>query len=207
MKSPDIQQSKGLLRHCQEFDRLLIEEEGQLLCYNEPTDNLDDENLRIFSPLSLVLACFRPWPYNEMGGNMGALQTCNNVKQIYYWPGMSDWICALTVDWLTCQNNEPKPKHRIEAPLEELQKEITPFRTIDKDHKGLLHPPSNRNCHRLLDIDAIFRLLMVYPVKNTGAQATISAVEKLVQFFGLSQSIVHGRGTTIINTDFINCTK
>ena len=46
-KTPGIQQSKGLLRYCQEFDRLLIEEEGQLLCYNEPTDKLDDENLRI----------------------------------------------------------------------------------------------------------------------------------------------------------------
>ena len=46
-KTPEIQQSKGLLRYCQEFDRLLIEEEGQLLCYNEPTDKLDDENLRI----------------------------------------------------------------------------------------------------------------------------------------------------------------
>ena len=43
-KTPEIQQSKGLLRYCQEFDRLLIEEEGQLLCYNEPTDKLDDEN-------------------------------------------------------------------------------------------------------------------------------------------------------------------
>ena len=37
-KSPDIQQSKGLLRYCQEIDRLLIEEERQLLCYNDPTD-------------------------------------------------------------------------------------------------------------------------------------------------------------------------
>ena len=46
-KSPDIQQSKGLLRYCQEFNRLLIEEEGQLLRWNEPTDNLDDKNLRI----------------------------------------------------------------------------------------------------------------------------------------------------------------
>ena len=45
-KSPDIQQSEGLLRYCQEFDRLLIEEERQLLCYNEPTDNLDKENLQ-----------------------------------------------------------------------------------------------------------------------------------------------------------------
>ena len=47
--SPGVQQSKGLLRCCQEFDRLLIEEEGQLLCYNEATDKLDDENLRTFS--------------------------------------------------------------------------------------------------------------------------------------------------------------
>ena len=37
-KTPEIQQSKGLSRYCQEFDRPLIEEEGQLLCYNEPTD-------------------------------------------------------------------------------------------------------------------------------------------------------------------------
>ena len=33
-KTPEIQQPKGLLRFCQEFHRLLIEEEGQLLCYN-----------------------------------------------------------------------------------------------------------------------------------------------------------------------------
>ena len=34
--APEIQQSKGFLRYCQEFDLLLIEEGGQLLCYNEP---------------------------------------------------------------------------------------------------------------------------------------------------------------------------
>ena len=57
-KSPEIQQSKGLLRYCQEFNRLLIEEEGQLLCYNERSDKLEEENLRICLPLSLFLACF-----------------------------------------------------------------------------------------------------------------------------------------------------
>ena len=31
-KTPEIQQSKGLLRYCQDFDRPLIEEEGQFLC-------------------------------------------------------------------------------------------------------------------------------------------------------------------------------
>ena len=36
-KSPEVQQSKGLLRYCQDFNRLLVEDEGQLLCYNEPS--------------------------------------------------------------------------------------------------------------------------------------------------------------------------
>ena len=53
VKSPEIQQSKGLLRYCQELDRLLIETKGQLLCYIEPSDKLHEENLRICLPLSL----------------------------------------------------------------------------------------------------------------------------------------------------------
>ena len=206
-KSPDIQQSKGLLRYCQELDRLLIEEEGQLLCYNEPTDKLDDENLRICLPLSLFLACFRLGHYNEMGGHIGAAKTYNNAKWLYYWPGMFDWICAITADCLTCQNNKPKPKHTNEIPLEEWQNETLPFRTIHIDHKGPLNPPSNRNLHCLLVIDAFSRFLMVYPVTNTGAQATISAVEKWIHSFGIPQSIVHGRGTAFINTDIINWKK
>ena len=48
---------------------------------------------------------------------------------------------------------------------------------------------------------------MVYPVTNTGAQATISAVEKWIHSFGIPQSMVHDRGTAFINTEFINWTK
>ena len=206
-KTPEIQQSKGLLRYCQEFDRLLIEEERQLLCYNEPTDKLDDENLRIFLPLSLFLACFRLGHYNEMGGDMGASKTYNNAKKFYIWPGMFHWICALTADCLTCQNNKPEPKHKIEVQPEEWQNETAPFRTIHIDHKGPLHPPSNRNLHCLLVIDAFFRFLLVYPVTNTGAQATVFAVENWIYSFGILQSFVHDRGTVFINTEFINWTK
>ena len=206
-KSPDIQQSKGLLRYCQEFDRLLIEEEGQFLCHNEPTDKLDDENLRICLPFFLLLACFRLGHYNKMGGHMGAAKTYNNAKRFYYWPGMFDWICALTADCLTCQNNIPKPKHRNEVPLEEWQKGTIPFRTIHIHQKGPLHPQSNRNLHCRLVIDAFSCFLMVYPVTNTGAQATISAVEKWINSFRIPQSIVHDRGTAFINTEFINWTK
>ena len=82
-----------------------------------------------------------------MGGHMGAAKTYNNAKRFYYWPGMFDWICALTADCLPCQNNKPKPKHRNEVPLEEWQNEKIPFRTIHIDHKGPVHPQSNRNLH------------------------------------------------------------
>ena len=75
IKSPEIQQSKGLLRYCQGINRLLFEEEGQLFCYNEPLDKPEEENLRIYLPLSLFLTCFRLGHYKEMGGHMGATKT------------------------------------------------------------------------------------------------------------------------------------
>ena len=203
-KSPEIQQSKGLLRYCQEFNRLLIEEEGQLLYYNEPTDKLEVENLRICLPLSLCLACFQLGHYNEMGGHMGATKTYANAKKFYYWPRMFDWICALTADCLTCQNNKPKPKHRNEVPLEGWQNEKVPFRTIHIDHKGPIHTTSASNVHCLLIVDAFSRFLIVYPVRNTTALATITAVEKWILSFGIPQSIIHDRVTAFIKTEFIN---
>ena len=125
-KSPEIQQSKGLLRYCRDFNRFLIhEEERQLLCYNEPLDKPEEENLRKCLPLSLVVACFRLRHYNEIGGHMGATKTY--AKRFYYWPGIFDWIWALTADCLTCQNNKSRPKHRNEVPLEDGKTKQFPF--------------------------------------------------------------------------------
>ena len=168
-KLPEIQQSEGLLRFCREFNRLPIEEEGQLLCYNEPSDKLEEENLRICLPLSVFLACLRLRHYNKKGGHMGATRTYANAKTFYNWPGKFDWICAQTADCLTCQNNKPKPKHGKEVLLEEWQNETVPFRTVHIDHKGPLHPTSASNAHSLLIIDAFSRFLMVYPVRKTTA--------------------------------------
>ena len=142
-----------------------------------------------------------------MGRHMNASKSYNNSKRFYYWPGMFDWICALTADCLTCQNNKPKPKHPNEVPPEEWQNETVPFRTIDIDHKGPPHPRSNRKLHCLVVIDSFSRFIMVYPVTNTGTQATNSAVEKWIHSFGFPQSIVHDSCTAFINTGFINWTK
>ena len=138
---------------------------------------------------------------------MGAAKTYNNAKQFYCWPGMSDWIFALTVDCLTCRNSKPKPKHRNDVSLEDWQNETVPFRTIHIDYKGPLHPPSNRNLQCVLIFDAFSRFLMAYPVTHTGAQAAISAVEKRMHSFGIPQSNVHDRGMAFINTEIINWTK
>ena len=84
LRAPEIRQSKDLLRYGQEQDRLLIEKHKQLLCYDEPSDTLDERNLRICLPLSLFLACFRMGHYNELGGHMGASKTYANAKRSYY---------------------------------------------------------------------------------------------------------------------------
>ena len=158
LRAPEIRQSEGLLRYGQELDRLFIEEHGQLLCYDEPSDTLAGRNLRICLPLSLFLACFRIGHYNEPGGHMGASKTYANAKRFCYWPGMFDWICALTADCLACQDKKPKPKHPYEVPLEEWQGDTAPFCTLHIDHKGLLHPPTNRNIQCLLIIDSFSRV-------------------------------------------------
>ena len=144
-----------------------------------------------------------------MGGHMGATKTYANATRFHYWPGMFDWICALTTDCLICQNNKPQPKHKNEdeVPLEDWQNDTIPFRMVHIDHKGPLHPPSNRNYLCLLAIDAFFRFLMVYPVANTSAQITIAAVEKWLLSFGIPHSIIHDRDTAFKNKDFVNWTK
>ena len=91
--------------------------------------------------------------------------------------------------------------------MEEWQGDTAPFCAIHIDHKGPLHPPSNRNTHCLLIVDSFSGFLMVYPVTNTGAQAKIAAVENWILHFGVPQSIIHDRGTTFLNTDFVNWTK
>ena len=75
------------------------------------------------------------------------------------------------------------------------------------DDRVPIHPTSASNVHCLLIVDAFSRFLMVYPVRNTTALVTITAVEKWILSFGIPLSIIHDQGTAFINTEFINWTK
>ena len=207
LRAAEIRQFKGLLIYCQELDTLLIEEHGQVVCYNEPSDTLGKENLRICLPLSSFSACFRMGHYNELGGHMGASKTYAGAKRVFYWPGTFNWICDLTADCLACQNNKPEPKYLSEVPLEEWQGDTAPFCAVHIDHKGPLHPSSNRNTPCFLINDSFSRFVRVYPVTNTGAQFKSAAVEKKIVQFGIPQSVIHDRGTAFLNTDFVNWTN
>ena len=122
---------------------------------------------------------------------MGATKVYANAKRFYFWPGMFDWITALTAYCLTFQNNKPKSKYRNKVPLEEWQNKTVPFCTVHIDHKGPLYPNSANNVQCLFIIDAFSRFLMVYPERNTTALATVAAVEMWILSFGIPQSIIH----------------
>ena len=130
------------------------------------------------------------------------------MRQYFFWPGRYKWIVYLIEYCIECQTNKSKRHDLHEAPLEQWgELETTPFKTIHIDHKGPLRPSSNSNNHCLVVVDAFSRFIGVYPVKDTSAQATITALEKWITSYGIPQKIIHDNGTAFINSDFINWIK
>ena len=112
------------------------------------------------------------------------------------------------MDCIECQNDTMKRNELHEAPLEQWgELDTTPFKTINIDHKGPLRPSSNSNNHCLVLVDAFSRFLGAYPIRDTGAQTTINALEKWITSYGIPQKIVQDNGSPFIKSDFINWTK
>ena len=110
-KRPQFNKAKEYFDIAKKLSDSESKKKRQLLCYNDPSDKMEDGNLRICSPLSLFLAGIRHGYYNEKNGHMVASQIYRNAKRLYCWLEVFDWICALIADCLTCQNNKHRPKH------------------------------------------------------------------------------------------------
>ena len=81
-KTAEAQQWKGLSRYGQDFDRLLIEEEGQLLCYNEPTVKIKQRKPTNWPTFVTLPSVFQTWTLqrNEaLHGRFQNLQQCKTV--------------------------------------------------------------------------------------------------------------------------------
>ena len=161
--------------------------------------------MKICVPLSLFLPLFKLAHTHSHSGHPGIFKTFESVRQNFFWPGRYKWIVHLIEDCIECQTSKSNCHDLHEAPLKQwVELETTPFKTIHIDHKGPLRPSSNSNNHCSVVVDAFSRFIGVYPVKDTSAQATITALEKWITFYGIPQEIIHDNGTAFINRDFIN---
>ena len=178
-KTPDVNQSKALLSYYNKFEQLFIEPDTNLLCYREPIQDTCKTEMKICVPLSLFLPLFSLAHTHSHSGHPRIFKTFENIIQYFFWPGRYKWIVYLIEDCIECQTNKTKRHDLHEAPLEQWgELETTPFKTIHIDHKGPLRPSINSNTHCLVVVDAFSRFIEAYPVRDTGAQTTINALEK-----------------------------
>ena len=207
-KTPDNNQSKALLSYYNKFEQLFIEPDTNLVCYKEPFQDTCRTEMKVCVPLSLLLPLFSVAHTHSHSGHPGIFKTFEIIRQYFFWPGRYKWIVYLIEDCIECQTNKMKRHDPHETPLEQWgELETTLLKTIHIDHKGPLRPSSNSNTHCLVDVDAFSRFIGVYPVRDTGAQTTINALENWITSYGIPQKIVHENGSASINSNFINWTK
>ena len=142
-----------------------------------------------------------------MGGHMGASKTYNNEND-----STTGLVCStgyvhspLIVGLAKTTNQSLNTETRYHWKKDKTRQSRSEQSILIR--RAPFHLLSKRNLHCLLVIDAFSRLLMVNPIINTGAQATVSAVEKWIHSFRNPQSIVLDRAPAFINTEFINWTK
>ena len=122
-----------------------------------------------------LLSC----PYTKPWWSSG--KTFENIGQYFFRPRRYNWIVKLIEDCIESQTNKTKRHDLDETPMEQWgELQTTPFKTIHIDHKGPLHPSSNSNTHCLVEVDAFSRFIGAYPVRDTGAQTTLNALEKWI---------------------------
>ena len=73
LKLLEVIESKGLFRYGQNFDQLLIEERGQLLCYNELSDKPKNKTLGKTSMITF-LSLFLFWTLHKDEQTYGHLE-------------------------------------------------------------------------------------------------------------------------------------
>ena len=87
---------------------------------------------------------------------------------------MYKWITMLVHDCLDCQMNKPQRHDLNEAPLEQWgELDITPFHTINIDHKGPFRPCINQKKFCLIIVEGFSRFIQMYPLKTADAPKTV----------------------------------
>ena len=83
-KTHDIIQSKTLLSYFNRFEQLFIDEETNLLCYNETVQETSKTDMKICVPLSLFLPLFKLAHTHSHSGHPGIFKTFEKVRQYFF---------------------------------------------------------------------------------------------------------------------------
>ena len=87
VKTHHINQSKGQVPYFNRFEKLVIDQETNLLCYNETVQEITKTEMRICVPLSLFLPLSKLAHTHSHSGHPGIFKTFENVRQYFFWPG------------------------------------------------------------------------------------------------------------------------
>lgn len=121
---------------------------------------------------------------NEIiGGHFGHRKTLNKMKQLYFWPKMSQQVADFIRNCEKCKINKHKPHTKEEMTITQTPNQ--PFDTVIIDTVGPLTTSDNGNKYALTMICDLSKFLITVPMGNKEAQTIAGAIfENLILVHG-----------------------
>ena len=112
-KDVESRQCKGLLRYANQFEKLFVDKETQLVCRKSK-----HSPEQFCLPRNCFIEAFNAAHDHRLSGYPGSEKTPLSLKRFSYWPGMYKWVRTLTKSCLTCRKNKQNRKDQNTAPNE-----------------------------------------------------------------------------------------
>lgn len=126
--------------------------------------------------------------------HVGTNKTIELIKQIYWFPKLSDHVRTYISNCLKCIIFSPK-NGKDEGLLNLIDKGDKPFQTIHVDHYGPLNQTFGRFRHILVVVDAFSKFLNLYPVRTVAAKESCLRLTQYFLHYSKPIKIISDRGS------------
>ena len=127
----ESRQCKGLLGYANQFEKLFVDKESQLVCRRSK-----HSTKQICLPRYFFIEAFNAAHDHRLSGHPGSEKTLLSLIRFFCWPGMYKRVRTLMKSCLTCRKNKQIRKDQNTAPNEKWGEEVPyPFHTVHIDHK------------------------------------------------------------------------
>ena len=124
-KDVESRQCKGLLGCANQFEKLFVDKQTQLVCRRSK-----HSPKQICLPRNCFIEAFNAAHDHRLSGHPGSEKTLLSLKRFFYWPGMYKWVRTLTKSCLTCRKNKQIRKDQNTAPKEKWGEEVPSHSTL-----------------------------------------------------------------------------